>query len=70
MLLAVKGEIQEADRLTMQASSSTPKLGSSHKELDKGLPESPGKHSSPSLVSVRLKGPLDRLIRCVSSYAT
>ena len=57
MLLAIKAEIQEADRLSVQASSSTPKLGS-HKELDNGPPGSPTKY----LISARLKPPLDRLI--------
>ncbi|KIP06901.1 hypothetical protein PHLGIDRAFT_106442 [Phlebiopsis gigantea 11061_1 CR5-6] len=39
MLLAIKQEIQEADQLGAQASSSTPKLGSQLKELEKGLPD-------------------------------
>ena len=63
MLLAIKQEIQEADQLGAQASSSTPKLGGNQlKELESGLPESPsGKRPQSDLVSMRLKAPLDRL---------
>lgn len=63
MLLAIKQEIQEADQLGTQASSSTPKMGGSQlKDSEKGLPESPsGKRPQADLVSMRLKAPLDRL---------